>query len=331
MTRRKVTMLEAFQDSARTSQERQDAALSRTQAAAGDGALGVDNPLAGDPLVGDPLAGEGRADPRPAPSVHDGPAIVPVGESSVGGSASGGHPGVDSEGIDAEGRAARTGLTLPFSGYGFAVLQVLLLVGAFLLGRQFEEHGFGLGASHSSEASGQARLEAASFGMPGRSLTSRQLSGAVDAGARAIQPERQTGAPGEAGTPGGGGSPEGTQSDGVAAVDTSSPSAQPDPDTAADQAFWDPAMRFTVLAISYTRSPANEALAWETYDLLAELGFPVVKPSSGGIRIFLHVGAAASMDELADLRNELQNVRVGPRRTPDFRTAYVVNINREID
>jgi hypothetical protein len=269
--------------------------------------------------------------------VHDGPAIVPVGEPSVGGSASGGHPevgsegGVGSGGNDAEGREARTGLTLPFSGYGFAVLQVLLLAGAFLLGRQFEQHGFGLGASHSSEATGQARLEAASFGMPGRSLTSRQLSGAGDAGARAIQPERQSGAPEETGTSAGEGSPEGARSDGDTAVDTSSSSAQPDPDTAADQAFWDPAMRFTVLAISYTRSPANEALAWETYDLLAELGFPVVKPSSGGIRIFLHVGAAASMDELADLRNELQNVRVGPRRTPDFRTAYVVNINRETD
>jgi hypothetical protein len=90
-------------------------------------------------------------------------------------------------------------------------------------------------------------------------------------------------------------------------------------------------MRFTVLAINYSQSPANEALAWNTYDLLMELGFPVVKPLSRRERIFLHVGAAASIDELSDLRDQLQNLRVGPRQTPDFRTAYVVNINRETE
>ena len=330
MTRRKVTMLEAFQDSARTTQERRDAALSRNQAATGDRALSAD----------DPLAAEEHAEPRPAPSVHDGPAIVPVGESSAGGQAPGGE-GEVAVADEATSSKAHGGLTLPFSGYGFAALQVLLLAGAFLLGGQFEEHGFGLRANQAAETSGQARLEAASFGMPGRSQASRQNPGSGAADARTTDAasgpvagtvagqapgERlESGSPGEASMGSASGSP------GALRGETSAGLTASDPDTAADRAFWDPAMRFTVLAINYTRSPANEALAWDTYDLLSELGFPAVKPVSRGMRIFLHVGAAASIDELTDLRDELQNLRVGPRQTPDFRTAYVVNINRKAD
>jgi len=163
MTRRKVTMLEAFQDSERTSQDRQDAALSRNQEAAGAPVPGT----AGLPEPGDLPA------PAPAQSVHDGPAIVPVGEASRG---------KKLEKAEAKRAAAKKAqasaegarLTLPFSAFGFAALQVLLLVGAFLVGRQFEEHGFGLVAATGAEATDGDRLEAASFGVPGRSTASRQ-------------------------------------------------------------------------------------------------------------------------------------------------------------
>ncbi len=301
MTRRKVTMLEAFQDSARTSQDRRDAALSRNEEAAGAPAR----------APGEPIAPSETRTPTPAPSVHDGPAIVPVGEASRGNK---------TEQPDPKGAAAKkvkksadeTGLALPFSGFGFAALQVLLLVGAFLLGRQFEQHGFGLMPGAGAEASDSGGLQAASFGAPGRAIASRQDRAGLE-----VTPSS------EALAAAGGVDPQGAE------VKDEVQEAMADPDTAFDRAFWDPAMRFTVLAINYSRNPANEALAWETYDLLMGLGFPVVKPQSRGMRIFLHVGAAASIDELADLRDQLQNLRVGPRQTPDFRTAYVVNINRE--
>ncbi len=352
MTRRKVTMLEAFQDSARTSQERRDAALSRNQAAAGDRELGAEDPHAGTSHAGTSHAGTSQAgeDSRTAPSVHDGPAVVPVAGSSVGGTSAAETSGAagaraDESVAGASGAAveakpeAAAGLKLPFSGYGFAALQVLLLAGAFLLGRQFEEHGFGLRSSQSQDTAGQGGLEAASFGLPGWSSSSRQVpasgdavgvsAGSVDAGAVGTDGQPATGEGAES---------EGSdhlsvaRSGGGAVRGGAEGSLAPsDPDTAADRAYWDPAMRFTVLAASYTRSPANEALAWGAYDLLGGLGFPVVKPVSKGIRIFLHVGAAASLDELDGLRDELQNLRVGPRQRPEFRTAYVINIKRDGD
>ncbi|MGB0332779.1 MAG: hypothetical protein ACPGPE_13305 [Planctomycetota bacterium] len=303
MTRRKVTMLEAFQDSARTSQERRDAALSRNQQASGS--PGVDS--------GTPASTVGHRAPTPALSVHDGPAIVPVDEASRGQKhkkAEAKRAAIKGAGAGAEG--AR--LTLPFSASGFAALQILLLIGAFILGRQFEEHGFGRVPTAGAEAATGGRIEAASFGLPGRAATSRQalVSGAVTS----PRDEPTTIAAGD------GAAPQEGPAGGVTPTD---------PDTEFDRAFWDPSMRFTVLAINYSQSPANEALAWDTYDLLMGLGFPVVKPLSRRERIFLHVGAAASIDELSDLRDQLQNLRVGPRRTPDFRTAYVVNIERETD
>lgn len=304
MTRRKVTMLEAFQDSARTSQERQDAALSRNQEASGA------------PDSGTPPAPVDLPAPAPALSVHDGPAIVPVDEASRGQK----HETAEAKRAAAKkakkAKASAEGarLTLPFSSFGFAALQVLLLVGAFLLGRQFEEHGFGLVPTAGAESATGGRIEAASFGLPGRAATSRQ---AVVGGAVTSPRDEPTAT---------------AAGDGAAPQEGASAEVAPtDPDTEFDRAFWDPSMRFTVLAINYSQSPANEALAWNTYDLLMELGFPVVKPLSRRERIFLHVGAAASIDELSDLRDQLQNLRVGPRQTPDFRTAYVVNINRETE
>jgi hypothetical protein len=303
MTRRKVTMLEAFQDSARTSQERRDAALSRIQQATGG--PGQDS--------GTPAEPADLPAPTPALSVHDGPAIVPVDEASRG------QKHEKAEAKRAAAKKAKAGaegarLTLPFSAFGFAALQVLLLVGAFILGRQFEEHGFGLVPTAGAESATGGRIEAASFGLPGRAATSRQ---AVVGGAVTSPRDEPTAT---------------AAGDGAAPQEGASAEVAPtDPDTEFDRAFWDPSMRFTVLAINYSQSPANEALAWNTYDLLMELGFPVVKPLSRRERIFLHVGAAASIDELSDLRDQLQNLRVGPRQTPDFRTAYVVNINRETE
>ena len=100
-----------------------------------------------------------------------------------------------------------------------------------------------------------------------------------------------------------------------------------DPDTAADLAFVDPAMSYTVLAITYSGTEANRALAWQTYDLLQAEGFPVVKPLERNARIFLFVGAAGAIADLGEVRDRLQKLRVGPRETPDFREAYVVNLD----
>ena len=334
MTRRKVTMLEAFQDSARTSQERRDAALSRNTEASNAEAsrertLGAEDRL---------LAEEAPA-PGVTPSVHDGPAIVPVDAAGLGG---GEAPAEAPSKAAARERGASkrpstdaspAHLTLPFSVYGFVALQCLLLAGAFMLGRQFEVGAFGAAPAGVTTTAGEAELGVASFGLPDLGLSPRRGGGALTPGSA------QTGeAPSSAATAAPAGPSQRGQSTGApvaggrvnGAAGTGEP-VEADPDTAADRAFLDPAMRFTVLAITYSGTPANEGLAWETYDLLAEHGFPVVKPLQRGARIFLHVGAAASISELEALRDRLQNLRVGPRQTPDFRKAYVVNLNRNRD
>ncbi|MEM8710749.1 MAG: hypothetical protein AAGG01_07330 [Planctomycetota bacterium] len=98
------------------------------------------------------------------------------------------------------------------------------------------------------------------------------------------------------------------------------------PLTYADRAFQDPENKFSILAITYTRTEAHAQMALETYDLLNQERFPAIHPIQRGSRIYVFVGAAKTMGELEGLRDdlrELENSRSGRR---EFRSAYLVNI-----
>lgn len=311
MSRRKVTMLEAFQDSARTSEDRRDASLRRSTAApdrsksapSGDGSpeLGADAPAQEPSMSPGPFA--------PARSVHDGPAIVPVDEARPG-SAAGAAAGKAGRPGEAGAEGAST-VTLPISRFGFLTLQLLLLAGAFLLGRELEVRGLLAFEADAPDAASSAVLGSTSFAVPASAGVVR----GPDARSEGITPEvpADTQAVTSAGSEADAGAPPSVNG--------------ADPDTAADLAFVDPAMSYTVLAITYSGTEANRALAWQTYDLLQAEGFPVVKPLERNARIFLFVGAAGAIADLGEVRDRLQKLRVGPRETPDFREAYVVNLD----
>lgn len=83
--------------------------------------------------------------------------------------------------------------------------------------------------------------------------------------------------------------------------------------SAADEAWMDPANRFTVLVFSAEDTPFGEERTWASYEHLGALGFPVVTPRRGGqpnmIRLF--VGAAPSTEDLRKL-NQLVSQAPGP-------------------
>ena len=305
MSRRKVTMLEAFQDSARTSQGRSEAELTRSSNRLAPARSAVDAPAEEAPVEPGPV---GPGPVSPARSVHDGPAVVPVDEArkARGGAADGAPAGQGGASPAGRGRTS-----LPMTPIGFVVLQALLLAGAFLVGREVEAGRFGLPGAEEPVGPSRAVLGAASFGVPesGREAPSSGVQ---------MPPVEDEAASGPTSTPSsaaGAAAPAGTDAPGPV-----------DPDTAADVAFLDPAMRFTVLAITYSGTESNEALAWQTYDLLRSKGFPVVKPLERNARIFLFAGASASKADLEGLQDRLRKLKVGPRRTQDFRQAYVVNL-----
>lgn len=98
-------------------------------------------------------------------------------------------------------------------------------------------------------------------------------------------------------------------------------------ETYADRAFRDPAMRYTILAITYEKSEVNEGLALATYDLLVAEGFPAIRPVDDGKRIYVFVGAAATTAELKDLQGEVASLRSGPGGRYEFRGAFLVNLD----
>ncbi|QDV08231.1 hypothetical protein Poly30_37670 [Planctomycetes bacterium Poly30] len=97
--------------------------------------------------------------------------------------------------------------------------------------------------------------------------------------------------------------------------------------TPEDETFHSPAMRFSILAITYTRTQAHAQLAMETYDYLYEEGFPVIHPIEKDSRIYLLVGAARTQAELMQLRTEIRELRSARSGAQEFRSAMLVNID----
>ncbi len=83
-------------------------------------------------------------------------------------------------------------------------------------------------------------------------------------------------------------------------------------------------MRFSILAITYTRTEAHARMALETYQFLYDQGFPAVHPVEDGNRIYVFVGAARTRAELEQLKQELREQK-SARGSAEFRSAMLIN------
>ncbi len=83
---------------------------------------------------------------------------------------------------------------------------------------------------------------------------------------------------------------------------------------------------YTLRVASYDSSERSRDLAWETYYYLYDEKFPVVTPVGTENSIFIFVGAANSIANLADLEDRVR-VLDGPSGNKPFGEAYPVNIS----
>lgn len=97
--------------------------------------------------------------------------------------------------------------------------------------------------------------------------------------------------------------------------------------TPAQSRFLDPAMRFTVMAITYDDSPDNRELAKRASQTLAGEGLPALPPWGYEDRVFVFVGAAATTSELKEVLHKVRAVRNRRTGAAEFSSAYVVNID----
>ena len=222
---------------------------------------------------------------------------------------------------------------LPMSSRAFALLGLAAIVAVFMI-------GYSVG-SRDQVSAGQPNDS--SFARAGMSLSSPG-GRAADAGALprngdSADPSARSGGPGDDYAGGRSASEGDAYAPGPMAQGSAAPLAQdygPGADsseaaelapTAEDLTFRDAEMKFTILAITYSGTEAHARLARETYDELYADGFPVIQPIEKDSRLFLFVGAAKTMGELENLRQELKDLRSGQSRDArPFRSAYLVNI-----
>lgn len=347
MTRRKVTMLEAFQASAREAAERA-AAERRRALAERDRAVRAGAPV-GDAHRSPDLDLDGVVPLERGRSVHDAPlprdepALAPpateteaapalpldvvapgVSESEPESSRdeqpaaetppSGPAPelteigkALDPSRIEEAAAFEPDVFALPMTARTFVLMQAALLATTFFLGWSIRGGGAAAAPPQQDRADDPASAALAPGAMgarPTRSGGPVLLPTSIDAG----MPEQSTSA----------------RSTSTQSTTEQTPS---DPDTAADDAFLDPANRFTVLAITYSRSDTSLGLAWAAYDRLSEAGLPVVKPRERGGRIFLFVGAAEAKGQLLSLVTRLKAFEGGSGDAYPFRSSFVVNLD----
>lgn len=81
----------------------------------------------------------------------------------------------------------------------------------------------------------------------------------------------------------------------------------------------------TLRVMAYDLTPSNSKLAWDTYDLLIDSGFPAISPRNKTESIFLFVGAAQRGSDLDGVKKKLTEFE-DERGNRPFRDAYLVNI-----
>ena len=97
-------------------------------------------------------------------------------------------------------------------------------------------------------------------------------------------------------------------------------------ETEADRAFLDPANLYSIRVLEYGRTERDQALAFAAYDHLRANGFPVVWPRHKGNSLFLFVGAAPKIADLAGLLERLRTTPGPGRDAKAFESAFRVNI-----
>lgn len=293
---------------------------------AGPEALQSDESPSVETQTGSDSATRGAPDAPPAEEPSPGAAAASASENDLpssleaspkAGGVSLAGPSIESAALPAEpaletAAEPALGVAVPMSAKGFTGLLVLLAAGVFAI-------GYGLGR----------RAESPN---PAETPQGGPASGA-DLGSFASPPARSA-SPGLPSFGEGLAASEGPSTPSAAIsppADTSPASTEPPTEPAtgatdADRAFMDPKMRFTVLAITYPNSPDRQAMAWDTYDLLAAEGLPVVRPAVKDSRIHVLVGASARLAELDNLVTKIRSLRVGRSGRNEFRSAYKVNI-----
>ncbi len=324
MAKRKVTMLEAFEASAREARQRERSEL-RRNAADRRGVVGsLLSPFKGgeEPAAADEDAPPGATvgaerssagvgavpiDRRPpgassweAPIVHSDEeaseqAVDDVGEE---------HPPepepeitavstVSAEAPAAERSPAPSGsdsFSVPMSPWSFATMVSLALAAVFAI-------GMGLGGVADDAPESQE----------GSSVQSAGLSVGL-----AVQPAGANSGPGPA-----------TFEEGLSG---DAPALVQQPLSPAEEKFQnDEATKFTVMAITYDNSPGNVDLASDAYKLLISEGLPALRPYLWEDRIFVFVGGAESMGELDDALRRVKAIRDPRTGAAEFRSAYLVN------
>jgi hypothetical protein len=215
-------------------------------------------------------------------------------------------------------------LELPMSPKVFAVLGLIAALAIFMIG-----YSMGHRDQPGAEAQNDSGFLRAGYG--DLETPSPRGAGGPDAPGRLSYDSASVGASGAAAT---GRGPRAA----LATGDTLQPARRSTPEptsepagqqlTVEDQAFRSAEMKFSIMAITYTRTEAHAKLAMETYDLLYDEGFPVIHPISKGSRIFVFVGASKTKEELKGLTQELKELRTdSKRKLRPFRSAYLVNID----
>ena len=100
-------------------------------------------------------------------------------------------------------------------------------------------------------------------------------------------------------------------------------------------ALYDPANVFTVILATYSHSDLGKALAWENYDWLKELGYPVFQPVYSGQNTENVVLLAGAQPEKAGLDELLSQIRRQPGKKGGdelpFESAYTIRIESILD
>ena len=328
MARRKVTMLEAFEASAREARQRERSELRRhaDERRGVVGSLlspfraGEDPAAAGEDASHEDAFGPERSptgvgavpiDRRPSEgSSWEAPIVVPCEDASEQAVDDAGeeHP-PESESTAAPmvadetsapgsspGLSGSDSFSVPMSRWSFAAMVSLALAAVFAV-------GLGLGGVLDEASDGQGDSSVRSAGL---SFDSVVQPAAANTGSVPGSPEE--GLSGEA-----------------PAVQEVVPTVGRKAFSPAELKFYDEATKFTVMAITYDDSPKNEILASEAYRLLTDHKLDALRPYRWQDRIFVFVGGAGSVGELADTLRGVKAIRDPETGAAEFRSAYVVN------
>jgi len=137
----------------------------------------------------------------------------------------------------------------------------------------------------------------------------------------------------------GGGPDPGAPADDVYAAELPATASEPDAagDAAAgggvdaDEALFDAANRYTVIAVTYGLSSEQQAYAWETHRHFRARGLPVATPVGDGSNVYVLVGAAPTAAELEAVRDRVRAMTAPDGRAGQYASAYVVPIESVLD